>query len=320
MMLSQQGQAPTLSVVAHGATLLKDVESFGKQDPYFRLSLDISNPKSFQKTFVHKNAGKNPVWNQSFNIPLNGEPDLYIEIMDEETTADAVIAFAAIPINQVVHAPGGSINGFFTVFTPDGKPNGDANITLSVQNVPGMNFAGAPYGGAPVRGTSQIIDAHQKRVKSIKNKEKASDVGMAVAGGLLAVGAGFLANKLNDDNKKKEEARRDEELRAERERQDFENEKKRLEEERANFERNQEEFNKSQQGGYNNSHSQNEQHHHHHHEESRHSHGSRDWDPVGTYGPGDKVSYHGRTYMCLQGHTSNPTWEPTQAHSLWRAD
>ncbi|KAF9109469.1 hypothetical protein BGX27_007587 [Mortierella sp. AM989] len=315
MMYDQQyNQGPSLSIVAHSASVLKDVEMFGKQDPYLRFSLDLSNSESFQKTFVHKNAGKNPVWNQSFNIPLSGEPDLFVEIMDEETTADAVIAFASIPINQVVHAPGGSMNGVFTVFSPDGNPNGDVNITLSVHNIPGMNFSGGSMGGSPVCGTSHINEAHQKRIKSIKKKEMASDAGMAVAGGLFALGVGLLANKIIGDENEEEQAREEAELEAQREHERFGQEKRRLEEERAAFERSQEEFNRQQQEN------QYHEHHEHHEHHEDQGYGGGDWDPVGSYSAGDRVSYHGREYVCLQGHTSNPTWEPTEAHSLWRAD
>ncbi|KAF9926678.1 hypothetical protein FBU30_003791, partial [Linnemannia zychae] len=236
-MLAQQHQAPTLSIVAHGASNLKDVETIGKQDPYFRFTLDINNPKTFQKTFTHKNAGKNPVWNQSFNTPLNGEQDLFIEIMDEETTTDAIIAFAAIPLNQVVHAPGGSLNAIFPVYTPDAKQNGEVTLTLTVHNVPGQNTNyQSPGICADARyGTSRIVDVHLKRVKSLKNKERATDAGMAVAGGLFALGAGLLANKLNNDHNKEEQAKKEAELEQQQEHERFEEEKKRLEEERQKF-------------------------------------------------------------------------------------
>ncbi|KAG0327984.1 hypothetical protein BGZ99_006483 [Dissophora globulifera] len=335
MMLSQQSQGATLSIVAHGATNLKDVEMIGKQDPYLRFTLDFNNPKSFQKTFVHKDAGKNAVWNQSFTVPLNGEPEIYVEIMDEETTADAVVAFAAIPINQVVHAPGGCLNGIFDVFTADGKQNGQLNMTLTAHNVPGQNTSIASQAATPVRGQSHIAELHHKRIKSIKNKERAADTGMAVAGGLLALGAGFLANKVIGDEKKKDEARKEAAHQADVEREQFEREKKKLEEERMAFERSQTEERAriTQQTSYeghssssSTTHTERREehqgdHHHDKHHDKHHGHNqSRDWDPVGNYTAGDKVSYHGRQYICLQGHQSNPTWEPTQAHSLWRAD
>ncbi|KAI1315273.1 hypothetical protein EDD11_001054 [Mortierella claussenii] len=342
-MLSQHSQPPTLAIIAHGATVLKDVETFGKQDPYLRFSLDYNNAKSFQKTFVHKNAGKTPVWNQSFTVPLQGEPELYIEIMDEEKTADAVIAFAAIPIQQVVHAPGGTLNGLFAVFAVNGKPNGDVNLTLTAHNVPGQNSG---YGGqaappaTPIRGQSHIVEAHQRRMKSLNNKEAAADAGMAIAGGLLALGAGLLANKISGDQKKEEQERKEQEMAREHEKERFEQEKKKLEMERSEFERTQSEertrWEQQQQmiekTTSTHSETRREQHHQqqHHHEGHSHEHGHehghghhhdpRKWDSVGSYAAGDKVSYHGRTYVCLQGHQSNPTWEPTQAHSLWRGD
>ncbi|KAF9314133.1 hypothetical protein BGZ91_006074 [Linnemannia elongata] len=278
-MLAQQHQAPTLSIIAHSASNLKDVESFGKQDPYFRFTLNLENPKSFQKTFVHKNAGKNPVWNQSFNTPLNGEQDLFIEIMDEENTTDAVIAFAAIPLNQVVHAPGGNLNAIFPVYTPDGKQNGEVTLTLTAHNVPGQDSGYHAAGRQEDArfGISRIVDVHLKRVKSLKNKEKATDAGFA-------------------------------------------NEKRRLEAEQAKFQADQEAYKKQQEQNQHNQHESHHGHHHHHEEHSHKGHGRREWDPVGSYSAGDKVEYHGRDYICLQAHVSNPTWEPTAATSIWRAD
>ncbi|KAF9171556.1 hypothetical protein BGX21_007969 [Mortierella sp. AD011] len=304
----------SLTIVAHGATLLKDVELIGKQDPYLRFTLNITDTKSFQKTFVHKNAGKNPVWNQTFEVPLSSEPLLYVELMDEETTADAVIAFTAIPISQVVQAPGGTFNGLFEVYLPDGKPNGDVHLTLTARNVPGINVAGGIASQGPVRGTSQIIEAHQKRMKAIKNKEIGADAGMAVAGGLFALGAGLLANKVVADEKKKDEARKEQELEEARARERLEEEKKQLEEQKKQLEEQKVNLEKQQQEA------RSSEHHGEHHHKEHHHGGHREWDANGTYSSGEKVSYHGRVWICLQGHTSNPTWQPDQAHSLWRAD
>ncbi|KAF9998890.1 hypothetical protein BGZ79_007456 [Entomortierella chlamydospora] len=339
----QQG-GPALIIYAHGAQDLQDVETLGKQDPYLQFSLDFNNPKSFQKTFVHKNAGKTPVWNQTFTIPLTGEPELYVEVMDEEAAADAVIAFAAIPINQVVHAPGGTMNGLFDVFTPNGKAQGVLNLTLTAQNVPGQNTQYINQPPQPVRGTSHINEGHQRRAKSLKNKETASDVGTAALGGLLAVGAGLLVNKLVNDHKKEEETK----LQAQAEREKFELEKKRLEEERINFQRQQQQYQQQQQqqqqhqyqpqyqggGGHDQGH-HGGRHEEKRHEEKRHDSDSssdsdsdshkkkkgKKWDKHGHwYSPGDKVKYDGSKYICLQGHNSQPDWAPNVAHSLWRED
>ncbi|KAG0295025.1 hypothetical protein BGZ96_012688 [Linnemannia gamsii] len=358
MFAQQQGQ-PTLSVTAHGAQNLQDVETIGKQDPYVQFSTDLQNPKSFQKTYVHKDAGKTPTWNQSFTFNLAGEPELFVEIMDEETTADAVIAFAAIPINQVVHAPGGTFNGIFDVYTPSGKAQGEINLTLTAHNVPGQNTSVVQPGGQPVKGTSHISEAHQKRVKSLANKEKAADVGTAAFGGLLAVGAGLLANKLVNDNKKEEEAKKEAERAAAAERERFENEKKNLEQQRHQFEQQQQHQAQQQQqhivqgqhGKDGQSHFQPQDHYQGgsgHHDQGKHKkdkknkhHGGSDsdsssdsdsdsdndkkkkgkkWDQGRSYSAGDKVKYHGDKYICLQSHTSQSDWIPSAAHSLWRRD
>ncbi|MFG3495510.1 carbohydrate-binding protein [Streptomyces sp. NPDC047928] len=41
---------------------------------------------------------------------------------------------------------------------------------------------------------------------------------------------------------------------------------------------------------------------------------------VGTvYAPGARVTYGGGGYVCLQGHTAQPGWEPPNVPALWRA-
>ncbi|KAF8929032.1 hypothetical protein BGZ47_001317 [Haplosporangium gracile] len=348
-----QGQ-PTLTVTAHGAQNLQDVETIGKQDPYVQFSTNYTNPKSFQKTFVHKDAGKTPTWNQTFSFVLAGEPELYVEIMDEETTVDAIIAFAAIPINQIVHAPGGTFNGIFDVYTPSGKTQGEINLTLVAHNVPGQNTSPAHPAGQPVKGTSHISVEHQKRVKSLANREKAADAGSAAFGGLLAVGAGLLANKLVNDNKREEEAKKEAERAAAAERERFENEKHQFEAQRHQFEQQQHQGQQQQvqgQHGYGGqSHFNPQEHYQGGHDQGKHKkdkkskhHGGsssdsssdsgsdsdsdkkkkkgKKWDAHGRhYSAGDKVKYDGDKYICLQGHSSQSDWAPTVAHSLWRRD
>lgn len=43
------------------------------------------------------------------------------------------------------------------------------------------------------------------------------------------------------------------------------------------------------------------------------------WQPDHAYQPGDTVTFDGRGYRCLQGHTSLPTWEPPNVPALWLA-
>ncbi len=42
------------------------------------------------------------------------------------------------------------------------------------------------------------------------------------------------------------------------------------------------------------------------------------WQPWTTYRAGDLVSYNGVVYQCIQGHTSQPGWEPPNVPALWQ--
>lgn len=41
------------------------------------------------------------------------------------------------------------------------------------------------------------------------------------------------------------------------------------------------------------------------------------WKTDTAYSVGDRVLYGGKVYKCLQAHTSQETWTPTDAVSLW---
>ncbi|KAG0249982.1 hypothetical protein BG011_008738 [Mortierella polycephala] len=196
----------TLKVTVHRADKLEDVERFGKNDPYVQASLDIKAPKSFVKTTVKKNAGKNPEWNQTLTIEEydpNTNHELYVEILDDETTIDEPIGFLAIPLRQVVQAPNHIFKGKFDVYNLDGKAKGYIILTLAIVN----SGEPAPHVDIQeVQGEGNVEAAHQHRMKSLKNKEKAADGGLIAAtlGGLVA--GKFLLDQHNDDKKAKEAA------------------------------------------------------------------------------------------------------------------
>ncbi|KAI9254603.1 C2 domain-containing protein [Phascolomyces articulosus] len=322
-MLHNEG---SLSLTIVSAQDMPDVEKLGKQDPYVQFSLNLEDKKSFQKTFTHQDAGKNAEWNQTFDMKLIGEPELFIEVMDEEKGVDEVIGFCAIPINQVVQAPGGNYNGLFGLFKVNGKEAGTIHLNMTAR---GFNSPpGGQQSGHPIQGRSYISEEHLKRVKSMRNKDIAAGVGTAVLGGALAVGAGFLGNKLYKDHEKKKEEEQEQQEQFEQQKQQLEQDRERFEHQKqeAEQQRRRQEEEQKQKAEFER---RQEKHHggggHHHEGQSGHHHhggggsGAREWDPVGTYAMGDRVEYHGRTYVCLQGHTSNPTWMPGTAHSLWQA-
>ncbi|KAI8875531.1 carbohydrate-binding module family 12 protein [Backusella circina FSU 941] len=327
----------SLSINALGAGSLKKVQRVGKQDPYLQFSLDFEDKEKFNKTYTDKNAGETASWNQTFSIPISGEPDLFIEVLDEENTADEVIGFAAIPINQIVHADGGYVNGIFTIFDTKKEPAGEVHLQLAAVGFP--NSQNPNWQGRPTRGQSYIHEGHLKRMTSNHKKQQGVAIGGALLGGALAIGAGYFGKKMYDkheENKAEEERqqleeqqrRENEERRRRDEQEKFNHDREEFNNERQRFEREKSDYEQSHQGGGHyerrQEHEHRQEHHEHHeHREHRHHGGGGDaerWNPVGTYAAGERVEYHGQVYMCLQGHTSNPTWQPGAAHSLWQAE
>lgn len=343
----------SLSIHVSSATELVSAQTFGKQDPYLQFSLDYNQKDTFLKTFTHKNAGENATWNQTFTMSLNGEENLYVEVLDEESTVNEVIGFAAIPINQVVHAQGANMNGLFEIYNVKGERAGLLNLHLAALGFP--NSQTPNFDCEPVRGQSFLHEGHCVRMKSTKNKATGVAVGGAILGGALAIGAGFLGKKLYDNHQEaereeeeqqrlreeEETRRREEDEKRQHEREEFDQERARYESERSEFEREKanrekEDCERKEKEDCHRKEKKKDDCHRkekedcdrdsNKHHRRRNSNSSDDdddakkWNPVGTYAAGDRVKYHGQVYVCLQGHTSNPTWQPGAAHSLWQAE
>ncbi|KAG0052049.1 hypothetical protein BGZ83_003033 [Gryganskiella cystojenkinii] len=202
----------SLKITVHSADHLEDVEHFGKNDPYARFSFDFKNDKSFQKTSVKKNAGKAAVWNETVTLEhLKPEyQELYVEVMDDEKTVDAPIGFCAIPLRQVLEAPGLIRTAYFDLYSTDGKQKGTISLTLAVAQA-GQPMAAAEHisGRASIQGQSMIVAAHHLRVKGLKNKEKVADgTGLALAG-MAAIGAKYLLDQHKDGKKAEEAAKKE---------------------------------------------------------------------------------------------------------------
>lgn len=185
----------SITVTAVSAELEKDIELIGKQDPYLRASLQIEG--EYQKTFTDENAGKHPKWQQSFTFPLNGEPDLFVEIMDEEKGVDAIIAYTAIPIRQVVEAENAAINGQFALFDHKGNIAGQVNLIIQAH---GFHRSSDIKPETIVDGQSYLSEEQQKRARKLHRAEQATDVAAASA---LAAGVFFLGKSIYDKRKEK---------------------------------------------------------------------------------------------------------------------
>jgi Ca2+-dependent lipid-binding protein len=130
-----------LKVTVVHAKLTKDVESFGKQDPYVKITY-MGTP---YKTVVHQNGGKSPVWNQTFDIRIGGMGDeLLLEVKDEDVVGakfigHATIKASALCINggvreyfTITEKKGGSVGQVMldTKFTADGATQKPAGATV----------------------------------------------------------------------------------------------------------------------------------------------------------------------------------------------
>ncbi|KAF9953927.1 hypothetical protein BGZ72_005056 [Mortierella alpina] len=186
----------SLKITVHKAEKLDDVEAMGKNDPYAQFSLDFKNNELFKKhkTSVKKNAGKNPEWNETISIEEfdpTQHHELYVEILESDIGMDPPIGFCAIPLSQVTKAEGHVFKGEFGLFTPSGKEKGTVSLTIAMVN------AGQPAptsNAVEVKGLSQIVTDHKKRIETMKTHEKVGDAATAAA----LLGGLFAAKKLHD--------------------------------------------------------------------------------------------------------------------------
>lgn len=108
--------------------LTRDVEMFGKQDPYVKLEyLGIK-----YKTKVHESGGKTPAWNETFVIPLGSISDeLHIECKDDDVVGAKMIGSTNIKASALCFN-----NGVRDWFTFSYEGNSIGQILLSTKFVP----------------------------------------------------------------------------------------------------------------------------------------------------------------------------------------
>ena len=88
--------AGALALTVIEARLTRDTETFGKMDPYVKISTRQQN----FKTAVKNGAGKTPVWNQTFNIDVKyiGD-DLTIQVFDEDPGSDDKVGESTVKLS-----------------------------------------------------------------------------------------------------------------------------------------------------------------------------------------------------------------------------
>ncbi|KNE59214.1 hypothetical protein AMAG_03533 [Allomyces macrogynus ATCC 38327] len=192
----------TLEVNCVAGRQLRDVEMFGKQDPYLKLALETQT----QKTRAHASGGRNPTWNTtlSFNI-FEGARSMRVEAWDEDATSDDLIGMTTIDLSRAFAT--GVDDQWFPLFTKSGKPAGEVHLVIYFRAAYApFNQGGNPQfnqGGNPqfLQQSSSPVQSSYKPVKDHSTLETVAMVGAGVAG---AAALGFLGKQALDAYKKKD--------------------------------------------------------------------------------------------------------------------
>ncbi|GAB4820245.1 hypothetical protein N2152v2_007291 [Parachlorella kessleri] len=108
---------------------LKDIESFGKQDPYCTLELSGQKFKTKTKT----DGGKNPVWNERFkfvNISPQYATELAVKVFDHNVMlSDKEIGAGRLALTRLYHT--GTEEVRVPLVTPKGKASGEVQMVVT---------------------------------------------------------------------------------------------------------------------------------------------------------------------------------------------
>ncbi|KAL4100202.1 hypothetical protein PRIC1_007996 [Phytophthora ramorum] len=132
-----------LHVRACSARNLLDKQTFGKQDPFCKLSM---RGKNF-KTRVHDNGHKTPVWNEVFVFAVVDPQldQLVIEVKDKNFTSSTLIGECRLPVSMFLN--GGVVDQWYTL-NNGSKRAGEINLRVQFKG-PGVQV------GAPVASTEK---------------------------------------------------------------------------------------------------------------------------------------------------------------------
>ena len=86
----------TLQIKVCQAQLTHDIEFFSKQDPYARITLG----SHVKETTVKKNAGKNPIWNETLSFVRATEDILTLQVFDKGSRKDILLGESVIPLKE----------------------------------------------------------------------------------------------------------------------------------------------------------------------------------------------------------------------------
>ena len=171
-----------LKVVIGSAKLKRDVDTFGKQDPYVRLHL--YDQFWDWKSKVVESGGKEPTWNETVEIPIKRQDqDLTIKVMDDDLgDAKEMVCGANIKVETLCVS-----GGFSEDIQLDFKGKDAGTITIKADFVPdkspekkASNKIGASESGTtPVmrQSTKSKVSNEGQLTKKLTQKESSHDPG-----------------------------------------------------------------------------------------------------------------------------------------------
>lgn len=89
----------TFSFLCRNADLVRNTETFGKMDPYVKITC---GKKSVKTKYIDE-AGQKPVWDATVNLDIeNPDPkaEVLIEVWDKDVTYDDMIGGTKITLND----------------------------------------------------------------------------------------------------------------------------------------------------------------------------------------------------------------------------
>ncbi|CAI7733225.1 unnamed protein product [Closterium sp. NIES-53] len=120
-----------LQLTLVGATDLIDVKAWeiGKQDPY---AVVVYNEYEF-RTKVQEDAGKNPVFNETFSFPLSTNPTISITIFHDRKKHDDVIGVGKLAFASAFAT--GYVHEKLPLFTTEGRQQGFLEVVMRLPAV-----------------------------------------------------------------------------------------------------------------------------------------------------------------------------------------
>jgi Ca2+-dependent lipid-binding protein len=91
--------------------LTRDTEALGKMDPF----VEIKYLNNKYRTRVHDDGGKNPMWNETLEIPIESIKDeLALSCLDQDAFSADLIGETTIPLKSLI-GPQNPTDGSFTM-------------------------------------------------------------------------------------------------------------------------------------------------------------------------------------------------------------